>query len=110
MMEYIEEEKEKDEDSDQSMNAVQIKAPHTGTDAHEGGHHKVRRGVLPGVFFLYEIYPFAVEVSQRSVPITHLLIRLMATIGGVFTVVRWADSYLYERDRAIRRRSSATTF
>ena len=44
------------------------------------------------MFFIYEIYPFAVEVSTVSVPFTHLLIRLMATIGGVFTVVSWMEA------------------
>jgi hypothetical protein len=68
-----------------------------------GGHHdkdhhnKIQNSVLPGIFFIYEIYPFAVEISRNSVPFTHLVIRLMATIGGVFTLVKWADSYLYER-------------
>lgn len=58
-------------------------------------HHDVKNAILPGVFFIYEIYPFAVEVTPNSVPLTHLLIRIMATIGGVFTIVRWADSLLY---------------
>jgi hypothetical protein len=74
-------------------------AVHAG---HGGGHdnqdhHMKQNSVLPGVFFIYEIYPFAVEIRKNSVPFTHLLIRLMATIGGVFTVARWADSWLYER-------------
>jgi hypothetical protein len=74
-------------------------AVHAG---HAGGHdnhahHMKQNAVLPGVFFIYEIYPFAVEIRKNSVPFTHLLIRLMATIGGVFTVARWADSWLYER-------------
>jgi hypothetical protein len=58
-------------------------------------HHDVKNAILPGVFFIYEIYPFAVEVSPTTVPFTHLLIRIMATVGGVFTIVRWADSFLY---------------
>jgi hypothetical protein len=58
-------------------------------------HHDVKNAILPGVFFIYEIYPFAVEVSPTKVPFTHLLIRIMATVGGVFTIVRWADSFLY---------------
>ena len=71
---------------------------------HAGGHsnkdhHRVQNAVLPGVFFIYEIYPFAVEISKNSVPFTHLLIRLMATVGGVFTIVKLADSVLDNRDR-----------
>ena len=68
--------------------------------SHAGGHsnpdhHQVQNSVLPGVFFIYEIYPFYVEVSTSSVPFTHLLIRVMATIGGVITLVKWLDSCLY---------------
>jgi hypothetical protein len=59
-------------------------------------HHHVRNSILPGVFFIYEIYPFAVEVSETSVPLTHLLIRIMATIGGVFTIVKWADALWFK--------------
>ena len=50
-------------------------------------HHKVQNSILPGVFFVYEIYPFAVEVTRQSVPFTHLLIRIMATVGGTFTIM-----------------------
>uniref|UniRef100_A0A6U6HM67 Endoplasmic reticulum vesicle transporter C-terminal domain-containing protein n=1 Tax=Odontella aurita TaxID=265563 RepID=A0A6U6HM67_9STRA len=78
---------------------------HTGGSAGGGGttnhyeHHKVQNSVLPGVFFVYEIYPFAVEVSKNSVPLTHLLIRIMATVGGVMTIVGWLDSAMYVREK-----------
>ena len=75
-----------------------------GKQASKDGHHQVQNSILPGVFFIYEIYPFAVEVRKTSVPFTHLLIRIMATVGGVFTIVGWADSYFYSRDKNRRRR------
>ena len=56
---------------------------------HGHDHRHIRNSILPGVFFIYEIYPFAVEVRPTRVPFTHLLIRLMSTVGGVFTVMRW---------------------
>mmetsp|Transcript_11956 Transcript_11956/g.30329 ORF Transcript_11956/g.30329 Transcript_11956/m.30329 type:complete len:522 (+) Transcript_11956:167-1732(+) len=61
---------------------------------HNKDHHTKQNSVLPGVFFIYEIYPFAMEITQNQVPFTHLLIRLMATIGGVFTLARMFDSIL----------------
>jgi hypothetical protein len=64
---------------------------------HNKDHHTKQNAVLPGVFFIYEIYPFAMEIAQNEVPFTHLLIRLMATIGGVFTLARWLDSILEGR-------------
>ena len=75
-----------------------------GKQASKDSHHQVQNSILPGVFFIYEIYPFAVEVRKTSVPFTHLLIRIMATVGGVFTIVGWADSYFYSRDKNRRRR------
>mmetsp|Transcript_17750 Transcript_17750/g.32100 ORF Transcript_17750/g.32100 Transcript_17750/m.32100 type:complete len:528 (-) Transcript_17750:64-1647(-) len=69
---------------------------------HEHHHHQVP--VLPGVFFVYEISPFAVEVVQQSVPFTHLLIRLMATVGGVITIIGLADAFFYARDKKRSRR------
>jgi hypothetical protein len=82
-------------EEDDPRRAAVHAGPGGGHDNH--AHHMKQNSVLPGVFFIYEIYPFAVEIRKNSVPFTHLLIRLMATIGGVFTVARWADSWLYER-------------
>jgi endoplasmic reticulum-Golgi intermediate compartment protein 3 len=91
-----------DDDSvDENANGGKVEVPggNAGSHSHKG-HHEVRNSaVLPGVFFIYEIYPFAVEIHRNFVPFTHLLIRLMATIGGVFTIVGWIDAYLYSRER-----------
>lgn len=76
-----------------------VLAGHVGGHAHRDHHNVKKNSVLPGVFFIYEIYPFEVEVSSTNVPFTHLLIRLMATVGGVFTIMRFADSFLFSRDR-----------
>ena len=75
---------------------------------HKGGHsnkdhHHVQNSVLPGIFFIYEISPFAVEISQSSVPLTHLLIRLIAIIGGVFTCASWLDAALCAGDASKRK-------
>ncbi|KAI2490233.1 Endoplasmic Reticulum-Golgi Intermediate Compartment (ERGIC) [Fragilaria crotonensis] len=75
---------------------------------HKGGHsnkdhHHVQNSVLPGIFFIYEISPFAVEISQNSVPLTHLLIRLIAIIGGVFTCASWLDAALCAGDSSKRK-------
>lgn len=68
-------------------------------------HHKIQNAVLPGLFFIYQIYPFAIEVTAKSVPFTHLLIRITATIGGVMTIVGWIDSMLHSRDNNKSNRS-----
>lgn len=88
MTELIEDEHYEDDE-------VRVSADSGFTGGHSNKeHHMKQNAVLPGVFFIYEIYPFAMEITQNEVPFTHLLIRLMATIGGVFTLARWLDSIL----------------
>lgn len=94
---------EEDDQKDQSNRRAAVDAGHKGGHSNKD-HHDVRNAILPGVFFIYEIYPFAVEVTQNSVPLTHLLIRILATVGGVFTFVRWADAFFFTHIG--RRRSS----
>jgi len=87
---------EDDHYEEDNFGKAAVATGYTGGHSNEN-HHMKQNSVLPGVFFIYEIYPFAMEITQNSVPFTHLLIRLMATIGGVFTLARWADSILNER-------------
>lgn len=62
-----------------------------GSKGNHNHHHKVTQAILPGVFFIYQIYPFAIEVTRESVPLTHLLVRIMAAVGGVFTLLKVFD-------------------
>lgn len=66
-------------------------------------HHHHMNSILPGVFFIYEIYPFAVEVDQKRVPFSHFMIRIVALIGGVFTIVGWFENAMCVRDKNRRR-------
>jgi endoplasmic reticulum-Golgi intermediate compartment protein 3 len=78
-------------------NAV-VPAGATGSSSSNHEHHDVKKNsILPGVFFIYEIYPFSVQITSVQVPWTHLLIRIMATIGGVLTIVKWVDFTFFER-------------
>lgn len=88
-----------DEEEEREPNAV-AQAP-AGGASHQSHqkHHAAQNAILPGVFFMYEIYPFAVEISPNRVPFTHLLIRLLATFGGVMTIARGLDALLYARDK-----------
>ena len=51
--------------------------------------------LLPGVFFIYDLSPFLIEVSSTSVPFYHLITRIFAIVGGVFVVLGVVDSILY---------------
>lgn len=74
---------------------VSVAASHGNKNKND--NHSVRNAVLPGVFFIYEIYPFAVEIRHNTVPFTHLFIRILATVGGVFALFKAADSLMYAR-------------
>lgn len=71
-----------------------------GAHSPHGHHsHSVRNAILPGVFFIYDIYPFAVEISHERVSFTHLIIRIMALVGGIYTIMGWVDGLLFEREK-----------
>uniref|UniRef100_A0A7S3P8Q9 Endoplasmic reticulum vesicle transporter C-terminal domain-containing protein n=1 Tax=Amphora coffeiformis TaxID=265554 RepID=A0A7S3P8Q9_9STRA len=74
----------------------EVAAGAAGGHAHHDHHDVKKNSILPGVFFIYEIFPFAICSSENSVPWTHLLIRLMATVGGVFTVMKLVDTFFLE--------------
>ncbi len=71
----------------------------SGTLHEKMEHHDAQNAVLPGIFFIYEIYPFAVEITKNRVPFVHLLMRIMATVGGVFTIMSLIDGVLYSREK-----------
>jgi endoplasmic reticulum-Golgi intermediate compartment protein 3 len=89
MREYIKEEHLSD--SKDGNDQATVTAFHKGTHSNKD-HHNIQNAILPGVFFMYEIYPFAVEITKNKVPFTHLWIRLIAIIGGVFTCASWLDA------------------
>jgi len=83
-------------DDDQLVAGAHVGGNSGSSHSHYHNHRK-KNPVLPGVFFVYQIYPFAIEVTQDSVPFSHLLIRIMATLGGLYTIIGWLDTFLYAR-------------
>jgi len=51
--------------------------------------------LLPGVFFVYDMAPFILEVEVSIQPLSHLLIRLCAVVGGVYAVSGMLDQFIY---------------
>ena len=102
MQEYFEDDWDDDsiedeEDESAAKEATALAGAPGSHGHHHHDHHDVKKNsILPGVFFIYEIYPFAVEISEQSVTYTHLLIRLMATVGGVFTMMKLVDTFVLE--------------
>lgn len=86
----------KDEDSQR----IGAQAGGSLKDSHaQKEQHNHQNAILPGVFFMYEIYPFAIQMEQNGVPFSHLLIRLMSLIGGFITVFSWIDSAICGKEK-----------
>eukprot|EP00605_Chrysophyceae_sp_TOSAG23-4_P000903 GSChrysophyteH1.ASY1.ANO1.994.1 assembled CDS len=56
---------------------------------------KAQQSVLPGIFFVYDVSPFLVEVVRSRVPLLHYLTRVCSTIGGVIAVMGVIDRAWY---------------
>ena len=78
----------------------------------------VRQNVLPGLFFVYEMAPYLVTVTEARGSFLSFLTGLCAILGGVITLARLADTLLRvatwggggqkELTRAVTSVSSAT--
>jgi len=55
----------------------------------------MRQNVLPGVFFVYDLSPFMVQVTTKTESLWQLVTGLCAIIGGVFTVSGMIDGLWY---------------
>lgn len=57
-----------------------------------------------GVFFVYDVSPFMVEViPAEETPFSHLLIRLVAVAGGAFAVSGIVNSTVFHVSNRLRR-------
>ena len=52
-------------------------------------------GLLPGVFFNYELSPLRVRIEERSRSLGHFLTNCCAIVGGVFTIMGLVDAVLH---------------
>ncbi|KAK1318465.1 Protein disulfide-isomerase 5-4 [Acorus calamus] len=59
---------------------------------------------LPGVFFIYDLNPIKVTLTEEHVPLLHFLTNICAIIGGVFTVAGIVDALWYHGHRAIKKK------
>ena len=63
----------------------------SGSKNHDD-HHKHAKAhaptaLLPGVFFVYDVSAFMVEVTRHRIPFSHFLVRVCAVIGGCSTLI-----------------------
>ena len=66
-------------------------------------HHKVQTSLLPGVFWVYELNPFEIREDKTDVrtegTVRYMAVRIMAIVGGVFTIAGWVSRIDDERGR-----------
>ena len=53
------------------------------------------QGVLPGVFFNYELSPLRAHIEEKRRSLVHFVTRIFAVIGGVFVCAGVADAIVY---------------
>lgn len=61
------------------------------------------QGLLPGVFFHYDLSPMRVRVEEKRRSFGHFLTRVCAIIGGVFTVMGLVDSLVFRVGEQLQR-------
>ena len=66
-----------------------------------GNIQMVTDAVLPGIFFVYELSPFMIEASSSRMPFFHLLTKICAIVGGVFTVIGVLDSIIFKLQKLL---------
>lgn len=60
--------------------------------------------VLPGVFFVYEVAPFMIRISEHRMPLHQLVAKCCAVAGGVFTVLGITDSVIFRLRRMVNKK------
>lgn len=57
-----------------------------------------------GVFFMYDLSPMMVQMTEHRRSLTHFLTGVCAIVGGVFTVAGMVDGMLYHSTRALKKK------
>ena len=57
-----------------------------------------------GVFFMYDLSPMMVQLTEHKRSFTHFLTGVCAIVGGVFTVAGMVDGMLYHSTRALKKK------
>ena len=57
-----------------------------------------------GVFFMYDLSPMMVQLTEHRRSFTHFLTGVCAIVGGVFTVAGMLDGMIYHSARALQKK------
>jgi hypothetical protein len=70
-----------------------------GTPDFQKAAHTQVQAILPGIFFVYDLSPFSIEVIRDSTPFSHYFTKVCATVGGVFTVMGVVDKIIFKMQK-----------
>ena len=73
------------------------RATHTHT-------HTMHAHACSGVFFMYDLSPMMVQLTEHKKSLAHFLTGVCAIVGGVFTVAGMVDGMLYHSTRALKKK------
>lgn len=68
----------------------------------------MRQNILPGVFFVYDLSPFMIKVTESRESLIELLTGLCAIAGGILTVSGILDSLLFRITEFLNKRNRET--
>eukprot|EP00039_Didymoeca_costata_P019597 m.338192 g.338192 ORF g.338192 m.338192 type:complete len:382 (+) comp18335_c0_seq1:145-1290(+) len=68
-------------------------------------NHALGESGLPGVFFMFELSPIVVQLTETRRSLAHFLTSLCAIIGGVFTVAGMIDSVIFHSLRSWQKKN-----
>ena len=57
-----------------------------------------------GVFFMYDMSPMMVQLTESRHSLAHFLTGVCAIVGGVFTVAGMVDGMLYHSQKALKKK------
>lgn len=65
------------------------------------GTSQVVEAILPGIFFVFDISPFMIEVTKSYMPWSHFLTKICAIVGGTFAVIGVVDSLVFKVSKVV---------
>ena len=66
--------------------------------------HILTHSLAPGVFFIYDLSPMLVRLTEYRRSFAHFLTNVCAIVGGVFTVAGMLDGMLYHSGRVLKKK------
>lgn len=76
---------------------------------HSRPKNRLHPNVVPGVFFIYDLSPIMVHITENKKSFVQFLTSLCAIIGGVFTVSALLDRVIYGVEKKMNRNGQSAT-